>query len=186
VVCIHKFSREAAPAVLESPSKASTGRAGLFLGLVMEPYVLRLLSVWIRSGFEKCIVGTYVFFKLSSSLLFLRCLQPLSNSRPPFLSQSPRSAIERKLTKGQDRSDSVQRTSGDVPPSISHRTHRTGNHYALGQKSLGKLMLHQLNPDNGCGPPNVLSNPEIRNVVLVDFERSMLQLERSMCLDRLQ
>ena len=47
------------------------GRECLFLGLVMEPCVLRLLSVWIRSGFERSgMADTYVFFDCCGSCLF--------------------------------------------------------------------------------------------------------------------
>ena len=43
----------------------------------------------------------------------------------------------------------------DACPNVNaHRDHRAGNHHALGQKSLAKLMSRQLaqDPDNGCEP----------------------------------
>jgi hypothetical protein len=43
----------------------------------------------------------------------------------------------------------------DACPNVgAHRAHGTGNHHALGRKSLMKLMLRQLaqDPDNGCEP----------------------------------
>ena len=43
----------------------------------------------------------------------------------------------------------------DACPNVNaHRGHKAGNHHALGQKSIAKLMLRQLaeDPDNGCEP----------------------------------